>query len=61
MKVLVVGDFKNKQYLINKLIEQSVEVIQDNEKTLRGKVADQLFIDESWIEDKLNEHQIPKH
>lgn len=56
MKVLVVGDFKNKQYLINKLIEQGVEVIQDNEKTLRGKVADQLFIDESWIEDKSNEH-----
>ena len=55
MKVLVVGDFKNKQDLINKLIEQGVEVIQDNEKHLRGLGIGQLFIDESWIEDKPNE------
>lgn len=49
MKVLVVGDFKNKQYLINKLIEQGVEVIQDNEKTLRGLSIGQLFTDDNRV------------
>ena len=48
MKVIVIGDFKSKCSLIDLLIEQGVEVVQDRNDQLRGRVADHIFIDDCF-------------